>query len=123
VQIQLTSGAINIHVRRLDQNDYFEVDTPNLAFTVNQPGIYRIEASDDGTYTAVSVRDGRRPATGGGQTSRSTAVSVACSAYDSLWADFRILAATTSSITGERPRSPLRQFAVGALSLARRRRL
>ena len=68
VQIQLSSGAINVRVRRLDQNDYFEVDTPNLAFTLSQPGSYRLEASQDGTYTAVNIRDGEGQATGNGQT-------------------------------------------------------
>src|ERR1035438_470502 len=67
VQIQLTSGAINVRVRRLDRDDYFEVDTPNLAFTVSQPGSYRVEASDDGTYSVVSLRDGQGQATGNGQ--------------------------------------------------------
>ncbi len=43
VQIQLTSGTINVRVRRLDRDDYFEVDTPNLAFTIDQPGSYRSE--------------------------------------------------------------------------------
>jgi hypothetical protein len=68
VQIQLTSGTINIRVRRLDSNDDFEIDTPNLAFTVSQPGSYRVEASEDGTYSVVSLRDGGGQATGNGQT-------------------------------------------------------
>ncbi len=68
VQIQLTSGTINVRVRRLDQDDDFEIDTPNLAFTVSQPGSYRVEASEDGTYTVVSLRDGGGQATGNGQT-------------------------------------------------------
>ena len=68
VQIQLTSGTINVRVRRLDQNDDFEVDTPNLAFTVSQPGSYRMEASEDGTYTVVGIRDGEGQGTGNGQT-------------------------------------------------------
>ncbi len=68
VQIQLTSGAVNVRVRRLDQNDVFEIDTPNLAFTVSQPGSYRVEASDDGTYTVVSIREGGGQSTGNGQT-------------------------------------------------------
>jgi hypothetical protein len=68
VQIQLSSGALNIRVRRLDQDDDFEIDTPNLAFTISQPGSYRTEASEDGTYTVVSLRDGGGQATGNGQT-------------------------------------------------------
>src|SRR5580704_17427441 len=38
VQIQLTSGSIIVRVRRLNDNDDVEVDTPNLAFTVSSPG-------------------------------------------------------------------------------------
>jgi hypothetical protein len=68
VQIQLTSGAINLRVRRLDRDDFYEIDTPNLAFTVSQPGSYRVEASEDGTYSVVSIREGRGEATGNGQT-------------------------------------------------------
>ncbi len=68
VQIQLTSGSINLRVRRLDRDDIYEVDTPNLAFTVSQPGSYRVEASEDGTYSVVSIREGGGEATGNGQT-------------------------------------------------------
>jgi hypothetical protein len=68
VQIQLSSGAINVTVRRLSDNDDFEVDTPNQAFTVFQPGHYRVEASADGSYTVISVRAGEGEATGNGQT-------------------------------------------------------
>jgi hypothetical protein len=68
VQLQLSSGTINVRVRRLDDNDYFEVDTPNLAFTISQPGRYRLDASEDGTYTVVGLRDGGGQATGNGQT-------------------------------------------------------
>jgi hypothetical protein len=68
VQLQLSSGAINVRVRRLDQNDDFEIDTPNLAFTVSQPGSYRLNANDDGTYTVIGLRDGGGQATGNGQT-------------------------------------------------------
>ena len=68
VQIQLSSGAISLRVRRLDQDDDFEVDTPNLAFTISEPGSYRLNASEDGTYTVVGLRSGGGQATGNGQT-------------------------------------------------------
>jgi hypothetical protein len=68
IQVQLTSGMLNISVRRLGENDDFEVDTPNDAFTIMQPGRYRVEASEDGSYSVVSVRVGEGQATGGGQT-------------------------------------------------------
>src|SRR5712692_7613428 len=68
VQIQLTSGSVSVRVRRLDQNDVFEIDTPNLAFSVSQPGNYRLTASEDGSNTVVSIRDGGGQSTGNGQT-------------------------------------------------------
>ena len=42
-QLQLTQGTLNVRVRRLEPNQVFEVDTPNLAFTLRQPGEYRID--------------------------------------------------------------------------------
>jgi len=67
VQIQLTSGSLNISVRQLDRDNVFEVDTPNQAFSIYQPGSYRIEASEDGNYTVISVREGDGESTGNGQ--------------------------------------------------------
>jgi hypothetical protein len=67
VQIQLSSGTINISARRLGEDDDFEVDTPNQAFTISQPGRYRVEASADGDNTVISVRIGEGVATGSGQ--------------------------------------------------------
>ena len=66
-QIELSSGTINFRVRGLDRDDVFEIDTPNQAFTVSQPGSYRVEASDDGNYTVVTIRDGAGESTGNGQ--------------------------------------------------------
>jgi hypothetical protein len=87
-QLQLTSGSLNIRVRDLDQNDVFEIDTPNLAFSIYQPGSYRVEASEDGTYTIVSIRDGDGEATGNGQTYKVHAGQRATfSGTDSLNAD------------------------------------
>jgi hypothetical protein len=88
VQIQLTSGAINITVRRLWDEDDFEVDTPNQAFTAFQPGHYRIEASADGDYTVISVRAGEGESTGNGQSfSLRAGQRGTFSGTDSLYAD------------------------------------
>jgi len=67
VQIQLTSGMINISVRRLGEGDVFEVDTPNQAFTVFKPGRYRVAVDADGGSTVINVRVGEGESTGGGQ--------------------------------------------------------
>src|SRR5882762_4714757 len=66
-QLQLTSGSLNTNVRHLDHDDVFEVDTPNQAFSIYQSGSYRIEASEYGSYTVVSVRQGEGESTGNGQ--------------------------------------------------------
>lgn len=68
VQVQLSSGTINVTVRRLREDDVVEVDTPNLAFTIFQTGHYRMDASQDGANTTVSIRAGEGEATGYGQT-------------------------------------------------------
>ena len=88
IQIQLTSGAVNITVRRLGEDDDFEVDTPNQALTVVQPGHYRVEASADGSYTVVSVREGAGEATGNGETySLRGGQRATFSGTDSLYVD------------------------------------
>ena len=58
-QLQLTQGILNVRVRRLEPNQVFEVDTPNLAFTLRQPGEYRIEVDPEGNATTIVVRKGQ----------------------------------------------------------------
>ncbi len=67
VQIRLSAGTLNIHLRHLDQNDSMEVDTPNLAFSLLRPGDYSLEVNEAGDATVVSVRAGDGEVTGGGQ--------------------------------------------------------
>ena len=66
VQIQLAQGAMSVHVRRLEGGDAFEIDTPNLAFTVERPGEYRVDVDPNGSTTTVTVREGEGVVTGGG---------------------------------------------------------
>ena len=67
-QIQFSEGTINIRVVRLDPDEDFEVDTPNQAFSILRAGQYRVEASEDGNSTLVTVRAGMGEVTGGGRT-------------------------------------------------------
>lgn len=67
IQIQLSAGSLNVRVWDLDRDNIFEIDTPNQAFTVDQPGRYRLDASEDGNYTVVTIRDGQGESTGNGQ--------------------------------------------------------
>ena len=38
-QLRLSEGTVNLRVRHLDDGDRVEVDTPNLAFNLQVPGI------------------------------------------------------------------------------------
>ncbi len=64
VQLRLTEGALNVRLRYLGDQDSFEVDTPNLAFTLLRPGEYRIDVKPDQSVTIVTVRAGDAEATG-----------------------------------------------------------
>jgi hypothetical protein len=65
-QLRLTEGTLNIHVRRLGDDESFEVDTPNLAFSILRPGNYHINVNQAGDTTFIEVRDGEGEVTGGG---------------------------------------------------------
>jgi hypothetical protein len=57
-QVELTQGTLNLRVRRLDRGQIFEVDTPNVAFSIRRPGLYRIDVDPDDQITTVTVRAG-----------------------------------------------------------------
>jgi hypothetical protein len=65
-QLSLTAGTLRIRVKRLGENETFEVDTPNLAFSILRPGTYRIRVNDEGDATMIAVRGGEGEVTGGG---------------------------------------------------------
>ena len=65
-QIRITEGTLNVRVRRLENDESFEIDTPNLAFSVLRPGNYKIDVNEAGDTTIVVVRDGEGEVTGGG---------------------------------------------------------
>jgi hypothetical protein len=68
VQLQLAQGIIEVHLRHLEPGNAFEVDTPNLAFTLTASGEYRIQTDPDGNSTVIVVREGEGQVTGGGET-------------------------------------------------------
>jgi hypothetical protein len=73
VQLQLVQGTIEVHVRRLEPGNAFEIDTPNLAFTLAASGEYRIQSDPDGNSTAIIVREGAGQVTGAGESYDLTA--------------------------------------------------
>ncbi|MGN6452566.1 MAG: FecR domain-containing protein [Steroidobacteraceae bacterium] len=67
VQMQLSAGALIVSVRDLPNGESYEVDTPNIALSLQPPGVYRVEVNDQGSATAVAVSQGAAQAAGGGQ--------------------------------------------------------
>jgi hypothetical protein len=66
VQLQLPQGKIEVHLRQLSPGDAFEIDTPNLAFTLARTGEYVISTDPGGSSTTIVVREGQGEVTGGG---------------------------------------------------------
>ena len=67
-QIRLAEGKLNFRVREILQDDNYEVDTPNLSFTVREAGDFRIEVNENGDYTSVTAIRGQGEIAAGGQT-------------------------------------------------------
>jgi len=70
VQLQVSAGTVIVRLRRLDLDDSFEVDAPNLAFSLLRPGDYRIDVDPDQNRTVVTVQNGQGEVTGGGRSYR-----------------------------------------------------
>lgn len=66
VQIELPQGTIEVHLRQLSPGDAWEIDTPNLAFTLAKAGEYLISTDPNGSSTSIIVREGEGDVTGGG---------------------------------------------------------
>jgi hypothetical protein len=65
-QIRLAEGSLIVRLRHVDDEDTYEIDTPNLSFALLQPGEYRIDVSEDGKQTVTTVWHGRGEVTGAG---------------------------------------------------------
>jgi len=64
LQMQLDQGTVELTVRHLEPLEILEIDTPNLAFDVMEPGVYRIDVPANDNQTLVTVRKGHGQATG-----------------------------------------------------------
>jgi hypothetical protein len=67
-QMRLPEGSINFRVAELRQGDVYEVDAPNLAFTVKEAGAFRIDVDENGDAARVTVIRGEGEVTAGGKT-------------------------------------------------------
>ena len=70
LQLRLAQGSLVVRVRHLDDEDTFEVDTPNLAFTILRTGEYRIDVNPAGDTTVITDWQGQGEVTGGGYSFR-----------------------------------------------------
>ena len=66
-QMRLAEGSVNFRVSELRQGDIYEVDAPNLAFTVKQAGAFRIDVDENGDSARVTVIRGEGEVTAGGK--------------------------------------------------------
>ena len=66
-QMQHTAGTLIVRVREMRGGENYEIDTPNIAVTLVQPGEYRVEVDEAGETTIVKVSEGLAQAAGGGQ--------------------------------------------------------
>ncbi|SFU77859.1 FoF1-type ATP synthase, membrane subunit b or b' [Polaromonas sp. YR568] len=57
-QLRLAQGTLKLRVRNLFDGQRLEVDTPNLAFVVSQPGDYRLDVDPAGNTTRVVAQSG-----------------------------------------------------------------
>jgi len=57
-QIELTQGTLSLTVRRLDDGQSYEIDTPSVALVVDQPGTFRVDVDDRDGSTRITAFDG-----------------------------------------------------------------
>jgi hypothetical protein len=67
VQIRLAQGSLIVRLRSLADREAFEVDTPNLAFSLLRNGTYRIDVDPDSFTTVITVRGGEGEVTSNNQ--------------------------------------------------------
>ena len=58
VQARIVLGVVSVTVRRLAPGEAMEIDTPNVAVTILQPGQYRLDVQPEMDSTFVTVRTG-----------------------------------------------------------------
>jgi hypothetical protein len=90
-QTELTSGTMNLHVRRVFEGQSYEVDTPTLAFVVTQPGDFRIDIAPDGTSTMITVFNGSGDVYGENNASYSVREGDSYRFHDASLQDYEVL--------------------------------
>lgn len=55
-QFQITEGRLNLSIKKIMPNQEYEIDTPNLAFSIREVGDYRIEVDAAGNTCVVTYK-------------------------------------------------------------------
>ena len=66
IQVELHQGTLNLRVRHLYDGEIYEIDTPNMAFTIQKSGEYRFDVDPNSDTSFVTVWKGEGDATGSG---------------------------------------------------------
>src|ERR1700738_4888963 len=66
-QMNITAGTAIVHVRDLGEDQSLEIDTPNVAVTLQSPGDYRVQVNEAGDTTVVKVSSGDAQVSAAGQ--------------------------------------------------------
>ncbi|MGH8174512.1 MAG: DUF6600 domain-containing protein [Rhodanobacteraceae bacterium] len=90
-QVELTEGVMNVHVRRVFEGQTYEVDTPTLAFVINQPGDYRIDIAPDGSSSMITVFRGAGDVYGENNASYSVHAGQSYRFRDTSLSDYEVL--------------------------------
>jgi hypothetical protein len=65
-QLRVTQGAVSVRVRGLIEDEVVEIDTPNSAVSLVEPGLYRVDVGEAGDSSDVIVRHGEADVSAGG---------------------------------------------------------
>jgi hypothetical protein len=96
MQMSLTDGAMTLRVRRLADKETIQIETPNVAIALREPGEYHIEVDAESDRTIVKTRHGKAEVFGGEQTHLVRADEQAVfSGLEQLTAQTRALAPRT----------------------------
>jgi len=87
-QFALKVGVASFRVPRLDDNDVWEVDTPNSAITFESPGDYRLQVDPDGNTRVTVERGNLTVSAGGGQIGMDAGEEMVIDGIDSPRYDF-----------------------------------
>src|SRR6266566_3524187 len=66
VQVRLSQGSLQVRLRNLEEDDSFEIDTPNGAISLLRPGTYVVDVDPTGDTTILTVRRGQAEVTAAG---------------------------------------------------------